>query len=128
MLVIMGKAIAAASLLGLLSLTVTACAPFSSTAEYGDQAANERPLPEEYIPEEEPGWSPDESEIPGYSTAPTGWSCFLDPTMNYDWHDDVLCVNGSEATRPYLLEWMEFVTEDDLRAAAAEYEAQLNGS
>lgn len=54
------------------------------------------------------------------------WTCGWDPTINDDWHDDVLCVRGLESQRPILLEGQEFVTEADMRAAAAEYEAKLN--
>jgi hypothetical protein len=54
------------------------------------------------------------------------WSCFWDPTMNDDWHDDVLCARGLETVRPTLLPDQSFVTEADMMAAAAEYEATLN--
>jgi hypothetical protein len=54
------------------------------------------------------------------------WSCFWDPTMNDDWHDDVLCARGLETVRPTLLPDQSFVTESDMMAAAAEYEATLN--
>jgi|GEM_PF-2568813 len=55
------------------------------------------------------------------------WRCFWDPTMNEDWHDDVLCSNGVAHERPYLLADWSFVTEDDMLAAAADYESYLNG-
>jgi hypothetical protein len=55
------------------------------------------------------------------------WSCFWEPTMNDDWHDDVLCARGLETIRPTLLPDQSFVTEADMMAAAAEYEATLNG-
>jgi hypothetical protein len=53
------------------------------------------------------------------------WSCWYDPTMNENWHDDVICTDGPTSHRPTLLPG-EFVTESDMRAAAAEYEAYLN--
>jgi hypothetical protein len=56
------------------------------------------------------------------------WSCGWSPTMNYDWHDDVLCTNGSEQDRPYLLPNDSYVTEDEIRRAADEYERHLNGN
>lgn len=55
-----------------------------------------------------------------------GWSCTYTPTMNDDWHDDVLCRNGSQLDRPYLREWDSFVTQDEIIESAREYEAQLN--
>lgn len=58
--------------------------------------------------------------------APGPWDCFYEPTMNEDWHDDVLCTNGLQSERPILLPG-QFVTEDDMRAAGEEYEAMLNG-
>lgn len=54
------------------------------------------------------------------------WECYYDETFNYDWHDDVICSNGYESHRPYLLDWLDYVTYDDIMAAAAEYEASLN--
>ncbi|MEI2268132.1 hypothetical protein OHB93_02285 [Microbacterium sp. No. 7] len=54
------------------------------------------------------------------------WSCDLAPTLNDDWHDDVLCSNGSESHRPYLREWDTFVEEWELLESAEEYEAELN--
>lgn len=59
------------------------------------------------------------------ATESVGWSCSYEPTMNENWHDDVICRNGQESHRPSLLEG-QFVTEDDMRSAAADYEAYLN--
>lgn len=55
------------------------------------------------------------------------WSCSYSPTYNNDWHDDVVCTNGSEQDRPYLRDWDSFVTETEIMESAREYEAQLNG-
>ncbi|MCQ2002206.1 hypothetical protein [Arthrobacter zhaoxinii] len=55
-----------------------------------------------------------------------GWTCRYSETFNYDWHDDVVCSNGMESHRPYLLEGYDFVTYDDIMAAAADYELYLN--
>lgn len=46
--------------------------------------------------------------------------------MNENWHDDVLCTRGYEYDRPILLADWGFVTQDDMMAAAADYEAWLN--
>ncbi|MHC2999563.1 hypothetical protein [Microbacterium sp. HJ5] len=54
------------------------------------------------------------------------WSCYWDPTMNEDWHDDVACTDGVDYDRPILLADQSFVTQDDMMRAAASYEAQLN--
>lgn len=54
------------------------------------------------------------------------WSCFYDPTMNNDWHDDVLCTDGPTSHRPVLLADWNFVTENDMRAAAQDHENYLN--
>lgn len=54
------------------------------------------------------------------------WSCGYSPTMNYDWHDDVLCTDGVAQQRPYLLANDSFITEAELMAAAAAHEAWLN--
>lgn len=55
-----------------------------------------------------------------------GWHCSYEPTMNDDWHDDVLCSNGGQFDRPYLREWDSFVTYDEIMESAREYESQLN--
>lgn len=54
------------------------------------------------------------------------WECAWDPTMNDDWHDDVLCTDGVAIDRPVLLPDDEFVTRDDIMQAAADYAAALN--
>ncbi|MCS0498072.1 hypothetical protein [Protaetiibacter mangrovi] len=56
----------------------------------------------------------------------SSWDCFWDPTINDDWHDDVVCWKGFESTRPILLQDQGFVTEGEMRAAGEAYEAQLN--
>jgi hypothetical protein len=68
------------------------------------------------------GFSPTGASV---VSAPT-WQCFWEPTMNQDWHDDVLCVRGLESHRPILLADRAYVTENDMMTAAAEYEATLN--
>ena len=59
------------------------------------------------------------------TVAPT-WSCGYSPTYNDDWHDDVVCTNGADEQRPYLREWDDFISEDEIMESAREYEAQLN--
>lgn len=56
----------------------------------------------------------------------TVWSCGWSPTMNEDWHDDVLCIKGGGSVRPTLLEDWDFVTQADMMNAAAEFELYLN--
>ncbi|WP_157581910.1 hypothetical protein [Phycicoccus sp. Soil803] len=57
---------------------------------------------------------------------PATWVCSYDPTMNNDWHDDVLCTDGVSRDRPYLLPDDSFVTDDELMREAARYEDYLN--
>ncbi|CAN7294666.1 hypothetical protein LJR186_001475 [Microbacterium foliorum] len=57
---------------------------------------------------------------------PELWSCGWDPTMNENWHDDILCTRGFERDRPLLLTDWDFVTYDDMMAAGADYEGWLN--
>lgn len=58
---------------------------------------------------------------------PSGFfECYYDPTMNYDWHDDVLCDNGTEWIRPYLLENYDYVTQEEIMIEAAAFESYLN--
>lgn len=80
--------------------------------------------PNDYYEPVEPDY--DDYAIPPPVPESTGWECYYSETYNYDWHDDVVCRNGLESHRPYLLEWMDYVTYDDIMRAAAEYEAALN--
>jgi len=69
--------------------------------------------------------------VPSLADLETGtvgfWSCGWSPTINSDWHDDVLCTNGTRQKRPYLLPNDSFVTRDEIMRAANEYERHLNG-
>ena len=55
------------------------------------------------------------------------WSCGWAPTMNENWHDDVLCSNGLNSMRPTLLPNQGFVTKVEMMQAARQYEIGLNG-
>jgi len=70
------------------------------------------------------GPAPGDEEV---AEAPASlWECSWDPTMNDDWHDDVVCSRGFDTVRPILLPDQGFVTEDEMRAAGEAYEAELN--
>ncbi len=53
----------------------------------------------------------DRQDDPGASRGEGLWTCGWDVTLNDDWHDDVLCTNGVNQERPYLLPGDSFVTE-----------------
>jgi hypothetical protein len=57
---------------------------------------------------------------------PTSWSCHYDPTYDEDWHNDVLCSNGTDLDRPYLRQGDDFITQDEIMESAGEYEDYLN--
>jgi len=77
--------------------------------------------PEPTYPEPVEDYEPTEDQI----NQAMSWDCYYDPTMNENWHDDVICRRGTEAFRPILLEG-QFVTEADMVAAGDAYEAELN--
>ncbi|MEZ0580540.1 hypothetical protein [Nocardioides sp. MH1] len=55
------------------------------------------------------------------------WSCRWSPTMNRDWHDDMLCANGlGDEKRPYLLTDDSFVERYEIEQAAAVWAASMN--
>jgi len=56
----------------------------------------------------------------------TRWTCVYDPTMNRNWHDDVLCSKGNHSVRPNLLAKDRFVTKATIMRAARAYEKKLN--
>lgn len=62
------------------------------------------------------------------ATESGSWTCAYDPTMNRNWHDDVLCSNGSDTQRPSLREGDDFITKAEIMESAAEYEAKLNSA
>lgn len=117
------------------ALLVAGCAPATypePDSGGGDiyVPADPDPAPEP-DPDSDPDW-PDESDpdtAPGPDSGEPGaaaWTCYYDATFNYDWHDDVVCSNGTEQQRPYLREWDDYVTEDEIMESAREYEQQLN--
>jgi hypothetical protein len=125
--------------LAILALTATAllagCSGSSGHPLLGGGEEALQPGYDEYIeqqhvePDPEP---PSEAEI-RQMTEDTlddlgidGWSCYLDPTMNDDWHDDVACQKGSAFQRPYLREWDNFIEEWEILESAQEYEDYLN--
>ena len=67
--------------------------------------------------------------FPGESSSGSSegqWVCIYSPTYDRDWHNDVLCTNGTESHRPYLREWDSFITQDEIMESAQEYERYLN--
>ena len=68
-----------------------------------------------------------EVEQTGPIPADEHWSCAYDPTMNDDWHDDILCSRDAEQIRPSLLPDSSFVGYADIMQAARDYETTLNG-
>lgn len=86
------KALAAASLAMSASIGLVGCSPGSGyTTSYGNEA---------------------DRVTPDRGTARS--ECVYAPTYNNDWHDDMLCGD----VRPYLLPNDDFVTRDELEAAA----------
>lgn len=54
------------------------------------------------------------------------WDCYYDPSINDNWHDDVICRNGVDWFRPTLLPDSDFVTEAEMQAAGDAFETELN--
>ncbi|GAA4374918.1 hypothetical protein [Agromyces bauzanensis] len=112
-----------------LSLALTGC----TTSSYDLEPGNEDHLEsrdddyqqsEEYLQAEADAYLDQQAA----DFAPSGWRCYWDPTMNDDWHDDYQCTNGVDYDRPYLIPDDSFVEGWEIDAAAAEYEASLNGN
>lgn len=91
------------------------------------QAEYEEHLENQYEPTEEQLQAEADAAYDEYVADNARWSCFYDPTMNDNWHDDVLCTNGVASDRPILLPDDSFIEYDEIMQAAAEYEAMLNG-
>lgn len=93
----------------------------------GEVSGNERPRLQPAEPDWEESAAAAQREIEREPMAQP-WSCGYSPTYDDDWHNDVLCTNGSQSERPYLLEGDSFITQDEIMAAARDYEAMLNSS
>jgi len=97
----------------------------SASTEAMDLAANERPSLEQVQDEE-----PTDAEIAQAQREAeadvTSWVCEYDPTMNRNWHDDVLCIKGNDSVRPNLRPNDRFVTKAEIMRAARAYEKKLN--
>ena len=101
--------------------------------EEGPQPGYEESVEDQYVEED---YEPSQAEIEDAMRESEArvreelglgsWSCTYSATYNDDWHDDVLCSNGSESHRPYLREWDTFVEQWEIMESAAEYEAELN--
>ena len=62
------------------------------------------------------------------ATSGPSWYCSYSPTMNNNWHDDVLCTNGAQSDRPYLLPNDSYIRQDEIVQAAQVYQQYLNGN
>ena len=128
-----------------VSIAVAACSSesprFGGAVDDGRpaDAAYEQHLEEQYADQAEQQAAREaEMEPPSYDSVPGlddsgvpssqagAWSCRYSPTMNDNWHDDVVCSNGAESHRPLLRTWDGFVEEWEIMESASEYEAELN--
>ena len=83
-------------------------------------------LDENPMPEREPVFQEPTDEQIRDALGDDEWSCYYDPSINNDWHDDVVCRNSFESFRPILLPELGFVTESEMIAAGEAYEVELN--
>lgn len=121
--------LAIAILVGLSGCATESRDPTDTTTEIDepvDDSWEDEPVDESWNEE------PPEDEAPADELSPetdvsARWTCNYSPTMDNNWHNDVLCTNGSEQDRPYLREGDSFITETEIMDSAREYEDQLNG-
>ena len=111
--------LAAAATLAAVS-PLAGCTSFGSGGDVSGLTADYGLEPEVVLSE------PTETEIQD-STRAT-WDCFYDPSINENWHDDVVCHNGVDSFRPILLPDSGFVTEDEMSVAGDGYERELNAA
>lgn len=107
-----------------VTFTVAGCTGYDRFTGTDSNELDDNGPPEITAPE--PAYDPPPAPVPAPAPEPAYWTCFYDPTFNDDWHDDVVCSNGSERHRPYLRAWDSFVTEDEIAESALEYENELN--
>lgn len=99
-----------------MPLALVGCTYSGDSDEFSGSGDSTQPDPEEVVPD------------PPARTVEDVWSCEYTPTINNNWHDDVLCSRGLEQLRPILLPNQNFVTEAEMRSAAADYESKLNAN
>ncbi|KGJ76926.1 hypothetical protein GY21_08775 [Cryobacterium roopkundense] len=97
---------------------MTGCAFLGSSGGVSELVGNPRPEREPVFQE------PTDAEIQDASRM--SWDCYFDPTMNDDWHDDVICRDGVESVRPILLPESGFVTEAEMIVAGEAFQVELN--
>jgi len=99
-----------------MPIALVGCTYSDDSDQFSGSADSTQPDPEEVVPD------------PPAPPVEDLWSCDYIPTINNNWHDDVLCSRGPEQLRPILLPNQSFVTEAAMRAAAADYESKLNAN
>lgn len=101
------KALIAASLIVVASIGLVGCGSgYSYKYDNGDGV--------------EPGYEAEDEPYAATPDTDTDRSeCVYDPTYNDNWHDDMLC-GGS---RPYLLPDDDYITRDEIEAAARRWES-----
>jgi hypothetical protein len=90
------------------------------------QLEYEQNIEDQYEPTEEQLRDEADAAYEEYLAENSRWTCFYDPTMNENWHDDVLCTNISSSLRPLLLLDDPFIEYEEIMRAAAEHESSLN--
>ena len=109
-------------------LSLTACATTSPASDSPTVEASEAEPVD--TPWEDNGSIDDsrsDDELVTEEPAELRWVCSYSPTYDYDWHNDIVCTNGTQQQRPYLREWDSYITESEIMESAREYERQLNG-
>ncbi|WP_394553367.1 hypothetical protein ACDF64_03180 [Agromyces sp. MMS24-JH15] len=121
-----GRRLACALAASAAMLALAGCSTGISEYEMA-QGEYEEHLENGYEPTEEQLQAEGEAAYEQSMAETARWSCYYDPTMNENWHDDVLCTNGMASDRPVLLPDDSFIEYEEIMQAAAEYEAALNG-
>lgn len=120
-----GRTFSASSLAAIGVLAASGLAGCSPSTHPMDGPAGDRPA---RVSDEEGGRSSRASGQPSKRAEATTerWVCRYDPTINRNWHDDVLCTRGAKSVRPDLRPNDDFITEDEMVSAARTYEKKLN--
>ena len=117
---LVGMSVLTASLGVALMLTGCTGTGNSNDLEYGQDEGPSEPEPVFEAPSDE--------EIRDALSANDRWTCSWAPSMNNDWHDDIVCRKGSDLRRPILLPESGFVTQAQMEEAGDAYAAQLNAA
>jgi hypothetical protein len=99
---------------------------FSGCLSTGEVDGNVPPTLEPVEPEWEASADAQMRRMEEQAPVESVWSCSYDPTYDQNWHNDVVCTDGNNSTRPVVRPDDSYITPSEALRFAREYENALN--